>query len=146
LPETISVELTPKAYEAMKEAQLQHVSPVVRPHIETWLEWLQTVSPNDVMDAIEEGTSLLEAYDHAPYRWRLAVAAARGFLKTYPKYKKQFRDAINLELALTTLKFENPSVFSILEHYGQKGTDYLDQCIKDTFQIFGVMEEVKTNG
>jgi hypothetical protein len=146
LPETISIELTPKAYSVMKEAQLGKVSPAVRPHLETWLEWLQTISPDDVMDAIEQGTSLKEAYDHAPYKWRLAVATARGFLKTYPKYKRQFKDAISLELALTTLKFENPNVFSVLEHYGQKGTDYIDQCIKDTFQIFGVIEEVKPNG
>jgi len=117
---------------------LKKVNPIVRDHINTYFEWLKNLRTDDVTVSIETGETLKKAYEHAPYRWRLAVALARGFLKAAPKYREQFKQFVNMDIALMTLKYENPQVYAIIQRYGQRGIDYLKQCLEDAKELFGL--------
>lgn len=122
---------------------LKRQNPLVRGHVNTYFEWLKSIKPEDIIVGIETGRTLKDAYKEAPYRWRLAVAMARGFLKASQKYAEQFRQILRLDLALLTLKYENPEAYAVIERYGQKGINYLKQCLKDALEIFGVTGEQK---
>lgn len=137
------MELTPQAYNYIKEELLKRQNPLVRSHVNTYFEWLKSLKPEDVIVSIETGETLKQAYEKAPYRWRLAVALARGFLKSSQKYAEQFRQIVDLDLALMTLKYENPAVYDIIQRYGEKGINYLKQCLEDTLEIFGVKQPAK---
>jgi len=139
-PQTIQVEMTPQLYNAIKEAHLSKHP--LRSHIETYFEWLKTISPEEAVDYIEMGKTLKEAYDRAPYKWRLAIATARGILKSAPKYREQFKSIVNdLDLALTTLKFENPITYQIIQQYDERGREFVKQCQKEALIIFGIEKE-----
>lgn len=141
IPKTIDLELTPKFYQLMKQKMLAKHNALVRSHVETYFEWLQTLNPEDVVDAIETNTTLREAYRKAPFKWRLAIGTARAFLKSSKKYAAQFRSVVDLELALVTLKFENPTAYAAIQQYGDRGINYLKQSLKDALVIFGVEKE-----
>lgn len=138
--------MTPKFYELMKEKLLSGQNAMVRSHIETYFQWLRTLKPDDLIDAIETNTTFKDAYRQAPFKWRIAIAGARAFLKSSKKHAKEFRKIVNLELALVTLKFENPTAYATIQQYGERGMNYLKQSLKDTLVIFGVdKKEVAQN-
>jgi hypothetical protein len=139
LPTTIIVEMTPKLYEALKQQRLQQVNPIARSHINTYFEWLKTIKPEEVVDAIEQGTTPEQAYKALGLSpLRLGIAAARGFLKVAKKYQNQLRQVATLNLALLTLRFENPSTYAIIQRYGNRGTQFLNTWIKGSLGILGV--------
>ncbi len=133
--------MTPKFYQLMKKRMLSKQNALVRNHVETFFEWLRTLEPGDIVYAIETNTTLKEAYSKAPFKWRLAIAGARALLKSSKKYARQFRSVVDLELALITLKFENPTAYATIQQYGERGMKYLEQSLKDALVIFGVAEE-----
>lgn len=136
-PGIIEIELTPEAYRARKEALIgKHP---LKPYIETYFEWLEVITPEEIIDSVENSTSLKDHYKSAPLKWRLAVATARGILKSSARYREQFKKIVTYDLALTTLKYENDAAYQTIVQYGEKGTAYLEQSLKDTMEIFGVV-------
>jgi hypothetical protein len=136
--------MTPKLYEALKQQRLQQVNPVARSHVNTYFEWLKSIRPEEVVDAIQQGTTPQQAYRNlgiSPIR--LGIAAARGFLKVAKKYQEQLRQVATLDLALLTLRFENPSTYAILKQYGDRGTQFLQTWIQGSLEILGVQTTEK---
>lgn len=139
IPEKVFIEMTPKLYNDLKEYRLRSISPVIRGHINTYFEWLKSIQPEEVVDAIDKGITPAQAYKNLGLNpIRFGIAAARGFLKVAPKYKQQLKEVATLDLALTTLKYENPSTYAILKKYGKKGEEFLLQWIQGAFGILGV--------
>jgi len=131
--------MTPKLYEHLKQQRLQQVNPIARSHVNTYFEWLKSIKPEEVVDAIEKGTTPEQAYKAlgiSPIR--LGIAAARGFLKVAKKYQDQLREIANMDLALLTLRFENPRTYTIVKQYGPRGTQFLNTWIKGSLAILGV--------
>jgi len=131
--------MTPKFYNAVKTNMLSKQNPLIRSHINTYFEWLKTIKPEEVVDAITLGMTPQQAYKRLGVNpVRLGIAAARGFLKAVPKYRNQLKEIATLDLALLTLKFENPSTYAIIQKYGKKGTQFVNQWINGAMEILGV--------
>lgn len=131
--------MTPKLYETLKQQRLKNVSPIVRTHIGTYFDWLKSIRPEDVVDAIDKGTTPEQAYKTLGLNpMRFGIAAARGFLKVAKKYQDQLRQIATLDMALLTLRFENPRTYAIITRYGDRGTQFLNTWIKGSLQILGV--------
>ena len=131
--------MTPKLYQALKQNRLQQISPVVRGHVSTYFEWLKSIRPEEVVDAIEQGKTPQQAYkDLGLSPLRLGIAAARGFLKVAPKYQTQLREAATLNLAYLTLQFENPATYNTIRQYGSRGKQFMETWIKGSLEILGV--------
>ena len=139
LPTTVEVEMTSKLYEALKQQRLEHINPIVRSHISTYFDWLKSIQPGDVIDAINRGTTPEQAYKAMGLNpMRFGIAAARGFLKVAKGYQKQLREVASLDMALLTLRFENPPTYDIIQKYGDKGTQFLNTWINGSLAILGV--------
>lgn len=133
------MEITPKLYEALKQQRLAHINPIVRSHVNTYFEWLKSIKPGDVIDAIEQGTTPEQAYKAlgiSPIR--LGIAAAKGFLKVAKGHQQQLREVATLDLAMLTLQFENPATYALIKQYGDRGTQFLNTWIKGSLGILGV--------
>jgi hypothetical protein len=132
--------MTPKFYNALKTNLLSRQNPLIRSHVNTYFEWLKTIRPEDVVDAIEMGITPQQAYRQLGANpIRLGIAAARGFLKTMPKYRMQLKEIASLDLALLTLKFENPNTYAIIQKYGKKGTEFVQNWIDGALEILGAL-------
>ncbi len=132
--------MTPKLYEAMKANLLAKQSPLVRSHINTYFEWLKSIKPEEVVDAIELGTTPQQAYKQlGATHVRLGIAAARGFLKVMPRYRNQLKEVATPKLAMHTLKFENPTVFAVIQKYGKRGTEFVEKWVNGALEILGVL-------
>lgn len=139
IPDKVIIEMTPKLYNELKEYRLRSVSPVVRGHINTYFEWLKSLRPEEVVDAIDKDITPEQAYKNLGLNpMRFGIAAARGFLKVAPKYKQQLKDIATLDLAITTLKYENQSTYVILTKYGKRGEVFLQKWIQGALTILGV--------
>jgi len=139
IPEKVIIEMTPKLYNELKEHRLGSITPVVRVHIKTYFEWLKSIRPEEVVDAIDKNISPQQAYKNLGLNpFRFGIAAARGFLKAAPKYKQQLKEIATLDLALTTLKYENPNTYAIIQKYGKRGEAFLESWIKGALEILGV--------
>jgi hypothetical protein len=136
--------MTPKLYNALKQNLLAKQNPLVRSHINTFFEWVKSINPEDVVDAIEMGITPQQAYQNLGANpIRLGIAAARGFLKTMPKYKLQLQQIATPELAMLTLKFENPATYQIIQKYGKRGQQFLEEWLKGAQEILGIIEKPK---
>jgi len=132
--------MTPKFYNALKTSLLSKQNTIIRGHVNTYFEWLKTIRPEEVVDAIEMGITLQQAYRQLGANpIRVGIAVARGFLKTMPKYRAQLKEIATLDLALLTLKFENPTTYAIVKKYGEKGTQFVEQWIQGALEILGVV-------
>jgi hypothetical protein len=131
--------MTPKLFNIMKTNMLAQQNPLVRSHINTYFEWLKTIKPEEVVDAIEKGVTPQQAYRQLGANpVRLGIAAARGFLKTMPKYRNQLKQIATPQLALLTLKYENPATYAVIQKYGKKGTQFIEQWVNGALEILGV--------
>jgi len=131
--------MMPKFYNAMKTNLLAKQNPLVRSHVNTYFEWLKTLKPEEVIDAIEMGTTPQQAYKQLGANpMRLGIAAARGFLKAVPKYRAQLKEVATPELARLTLKFENPTTYAVIQKYGKKGTQFIEEWVNGALEILGV--------
>ena len=130
--------MTPKFYNTLKTNLLKKQNPLVRGHVNTYFEWLKTIRPEEIVDAIEMGITAQQAYRQLGANpLRLSIAAARGFLKATPQYQTQLREIATPELALLTLKFENPRAYAIIQKLGKKGTEFVKQWVQGALEIFG---------
>jgi hypothetical protein len=128
--------MTPKLYEALKNNLLSKQNPLVRSHANTYFEWLKTIKPEDIVDAIEMGTTPQQAYQNLGANpIRLGIAAARGFLKAVSKYQQQIREIATPELATLTLKFENPQAYHVIQRYGQRGEQFVKDWVNGALEI-----------
>ena len=133
--------MTPKLYQALKEARLKTVSPIVRTHINTFFLWLKSIRPEEVVDAIDKGITAEQAYKNLGLNpFRFGIAAARGFLKTpqAAKYRDQLKQIVTYDLTITTLKFENPNTYAVIQGYGDRGKQFLETWMHGALKILGV--------
>lgn len=138
IPRTLHIEITSKIYSAIKDRELRKLTPLARTHIENYFEFIKALHPDDVIDSIEYGESLKQKYDKASMGIRINVAMARAVLKVSPQLQKRFKEVLSSQLVKYTLKFENPSVYEIIMRYGERGEKYLQGCLSDSLEIFGV--------
>ena len=132
--------MTPKMYTAIKENILAKQNPLIRSHVTTYFEWLKSIKPEEVVDAIEMDITPQQAYRQLGANpIRLGIAAARGFLKVMPKYRAQLKEVATLDNAMLTLKFENPTTFHVIEQYRKKGIDFMQTWINGALEILGVI-------
>jgi len=144
VPEIVRIEMTPKLYNAIKAQKLKQVNPLARRYVNTYFEWLKTIKPEEIIDGITLGITPEQAYHKLGANpIRIGVAAARAFLKTHPRYALQLRQIANLDLAITTLKYENPNAYAIIQKYGDTGKEYLKNWINGTLQILGAMPKTE---
>lgn len=136
IPQTVTLEMTPKLYNALKQNILAKQNPLVRSHINTYFEWLKTIKPEDIVDGIEMDITPQKAYQNLGANpIRLGIAAARGFLKAMPRYQQQIREIATPELAMLTLKFENPQAYQVITRYKEKGTQYVKDWVNGALEI-----------
>lgn len=136
--------MTPKLYLATKEQYLKQLNPLARTHISTYFDWLKSIRPDDVVDAIEQNKSAQQAYRQLGANpLRVGIAIVRAFLKTHPQYAKELQKIANLDLALTTLKFENPHTYAIIKRYGERGTQFVQNWIQEALEILGAVPKTQ---
>ena len=138
VPRIIKVDITPKVYKAIKEKVLQRFGPRTRSHANDFFEWVISINPNDVIDAIEYEESLYDKYERAPLGLRISIATARAFIKVSPRLQKQFKDSLTPQLIRRIFQFENPEVYDVILLYRERGDEYIESCIKDSLRIFGI--------
>jgi len=140
IPQVVIIEMTPKLYNVMKANLLAKQNPLVRSHVNTYFEWLKTIKPEEVIDAIELETTPQEAYKQLGANpVRLGIAAARGFLKAMPRYRAQLKEVATPKLAMHTLKFENPNTYAVIQKFGKKGTEFVEEWVNGALEILGVI-------
>ena len=131
--------MTPKLYETRKQAIMHQIPTVARSYVNVYFDMLKGLNPMDVVDAIESGKTIQQAYKELGINpLRLGIAAARGFLKISKNYQEKLKEIATLELALTTLQFENPNTYAVIQRYGDKGKAYLQNWVQGALEILGV--------
>ena len=135
------VDFTPEFYQKMKKAHLKRVPRIIRPFIKQYFDWLRKLDAGEVMDWMESNETLKELYQKKAFPERVAIAGARGLLKASPKLKRRAAEAINMQIACYTLRFENPLVWEVIRAYGQQGMKKLRQAIEDFKEIMKLKEE-----
>ena len=131
--------MTYKLYEARKENLLSQAPMMARQYLNTYFMWLKSLQPIDVVDAIEQGKTIDQAYKELGINpLRLGIAAARGFLKFSKPSQAKLREIATVDLTLKTLKYENPATYDVIERYGDRGTAYVKQWIQGALKILGV--------
>jgi hypothetical protein len=129
--------MTYQLYAARKEHVLQQVPAIARPSISTYFLWLANLNPGDVLDGIEQGKTIEQAYKNAPFALRMAVATARGILK-YKPFQQKLLEIATPENSLMTLKYENPKTYEVIERYGDRGQTYMKTWIQGALRLLGV--------
>jgi len=144
IPEVVLVDITPEVYQKLKEDIIEDQPSVIKPHILDYFEWLKSLDPLDVYDAIETGQTVKDAYNkEKPFSpFRTSVAVARGVLRVTPWLKTRAKEAFNEEIARLTLRFENPDVWDVIQKFDQKG-DYLRSNIQAAKEILGLEKPSK---
>jgi hypothetical protein len=131
--------MTYQLYDAIKQNKLQQVPAIGRSYVNTYFEWLKKLEPTEVVDAIEQNKTVEQAYKELGISpLRMAIAAARGFLKVSKTYQQKLKETATPELALMTLKFENPTTYAVIQRYGERGNQYLKQWVNGALKILGV--------
>lgn len=133
------MELTPQMYQRLRDAQLRKIHSNARFFVKQYFGYLKSVKPEEIIDAIETGQTIKDYYGKMGiHPLRFALATARGFLKTSPRSKAQLKEAVTVDLVLTTLKYENPDVYTIIKRYGKKGKQHIQKDINDALKLLGV--------
>ena len=131
--------MTPEAYEVIKKVKLEQINVVFRGYVNTYFEWLKSIKPEDVIDSIQNEVTIEQAYQKLGINpLRLGIAAARGALKVSKTYQQKLREIVTLDLALTTLKYENPTTYTVIQSYGELGTKFVECWIKGSLKLLGV--------
>lgn len=90
---------------------------------------------------MESNETLKEIYNAKPFPERVAVAGVRGLLRSSRRLQRRAAEAMNLEIACYTLRFENPMVWEVITAYGEEGMAKLKQSIEDCKEILKLKEE-----
>jgi hypothetical protein len=130
--------MTYKLYEARKEHSIQQAPLMARTYLNTYFEWLKNIKPVDVVDAIEQGKTIEQAYKELGISpLRLGIAAARGFLKVSKSSQIKLREIATIDNTMQTLKYENPETYEVIQRYGDRGCTYVQQWIQGALKILG---------
>lgn len=139
-PPLIQVDITPKLYEQIKRQVIEEQHALVRPYLEAFVNFLRSLDPLDVYEAIEQGHTIKNYYDQSGnYDLKITLAAARAILKASRSMREKLNKAMNPSFAKLVLRFENPEVYEIVTRWG--GDDYLEKNIRDFKKILGVIKE-----
>jgi predicted RNase H-like HicB family nuclease len=138
IPNVLSIEMTYQFYAARKEFELKKAPAIARQGINLYFEWLKNIKPTDVVDAIEQGKTVEQARKEASIAMRLGIASARGILKSSKDLQIKLKEIATIDLALMTLKYENPRTYQVIESYGEHGIIYLKTWIQDALKLLGV--------
>ena len=138
IPETLSLEMTYKFYAARKEYAMQQVPTVARSSVNLYFEWLKNLKPLEVVDAVENNTTIEEARKRASISTRLGVATAKGVLMVNKNLQQKLREVATPDMTLMTLKYENPETYSVIQGYGERGEQFLEKWVKDALKMLGV--------
>jgi len=130
--------MSQKLYEARKEQALQKVPAIARNYVNTYFEWLKALQPTDVVDAIEQHKTVEDEYKKAPLTLRMSIALARGFLKASKSMQQKLREIATVNLALATLEYENPQTYVVIQRYGDRGIEYLQEWTCGVLRVLGV--------
>lgn len=139
-PETITVDITPELYKALKEENLRRVPRLARSMVKQYFDFLATLKPDEVLDWMEGTDRLKDLYEKAPFPIKVAMAPARGIIKASRRIRQDADRAINWEVAALTLRFENPACWAVVEAFGEEGIDKLKQGCEDMKQILKIKE------
>lgn len=139
--ETLTIDITPKFYHDMKLHYMKQVPRMLRPFIRQYFTWLVKLDAGDVMDWMESTETLKEMYRRRTFAERAAIAGARGFLRAAPRLRRRAAEAINLQIACFTLRFENPMVWEVIKAYKEQGMTRLREAIEDFKEIMKLTEE-----
>ena len=132
VPRKLEIEIGPRLYEEMKRQTLKEIPPILRGYTEDYFEYLKNIKPEQLIDGIENQKTLKSYYNENPSTaLRLSIAMTRGLLKVLKSYREQLNKVLSPEIALLTLKYENPVCYEIIQRYGKKGKEYLEACIDD---------------
>ena len=137
-PEVLPLEMTRQFYEAKKNFEMKKVPAAARPFLNIYFEWLKNLKPTEVVDGIEQNLTVQDARKKASFALRASIATARGFLKTSKNLQEKLREIATPELALMTLKFENPETYEVLQSYGERGKEFLKTWIAGVLMMLGV--------
>jgi predicted transcriptional regulator YheO len=140
---TILVDITPEYYREMKKQYMKQIPKIVRPFITQYFDWLRKLDAGEVMDWMESSETLKELYAKRTFPERAAIAGVRGVLRISPTLKRRANEAINLDIACYTLRFENPLVWEVITAYGEKGIQKLKEAIEDFKDILKLKEETE---
>ena len=130
--------MTYKFYAARRDYELRKIPPVARASLNFYFEWLRNIQPLDVIEALEQGKTAEQARQKASIATRMGIAAAKGVLKASKTLQQQLKQSVNVNLALQTLKYENPETYKVIKSYGQRGADFMQQWVDDALKILGV--------
>jgi len=139
--ETLTIEITPKFYSDLKLHYMKQIPRMLRPFVKQYFNWLIKLDAGDVMDWMESTETIKEIYRRRTFAERAAIAGARGFLRAAPKLRRRAAEAINLEIACFTLRFENPMVWEVIKAYKEQGINRLKEAIEDVKEIMKLQEE-----
>lgn len=138
--ETLTIDVTPKFYYDMKLHYMKQIPRMLKPFVRQYFNWLVKLDAGDVMDWMESTETLKEIYSHRTFAERAAIAGARGFLRAAPRLRRRAAEAINLEVACFTLRFENPMVWEVIKAYHEQGMARLKEAIEDVKEIMKLTE------
>lgn len=131
--------MTRETYLTIKKNLIAKQHPIVRPHIQEYFRWLQSLDALDVYDAIEKGETVKDAYEKMKLNpIRISIAAARGLLKASKNLRAKAESVMNVDLARLTLRFENPKVYEVIKQFDPK-EEYLQRNLQAAKEIFGVI-------
>jgi len=138
--QTFTVDISVETYLAAKEQYLGQVPPLARHPVKQYFDFLEQLTPDQVLDWMEGGERLKDLYTKANFADRITIAAARGLIKSVRKIKEGARQAICFDVAAYTLRFENPSAWEVIMAFGDEGLQKLKEGIKDIREILELEE------
>lgn len=140
IPETIKVDITVETYIAAKEHYLSQVPVIARHPVKQYFEFLKELTPDQVLDWMEGGKRLKDLYKKANFGDRIALAAARGVIKSNRNIKERAKEAISFQVAAYTLRFENPEAWEVIQAFGDEGIQKLKEGVQDIREILELEE------
>jgi len=140
IPQTIKVDITLATYIAAKQTHMAQVPKLARPFVDDYFDFIKSLQPDWVLDWMEGGARLKDLYAKRSFPERVAIAGARGLIRSVPAIKRGALKAINFEVTAATIRFENPAVWEVIEAFGQEGIDKLKQGIEDVKEILKLKE------
>lgn len=138
---TLKIDITPKFYKHMKKQYMHQVPRICRPFVNQYFDWLKKLDAGEVMDWMEGGETVKEIYSKRAFPERIGIAGVRGLLRAAPRLKRRAAEAMNIEIACYTLRFENPIVWEVVQAYGELGMTKLEQALQDFKEILKLTEE-----
>lgn len=141
IPKSIKLDITKATYIADKFIQMKRVPRIARPLIRQYFNFLKNLTPEQVMDWMEETERLKDIYRHSTFPERIAFAGARGLIRASPRIKDGANKVICYEVAALTIRFENPDAWEVIEAFGEDGTKKLRDGIEDIKEILKLKEE-----